>query len=740
MSAGTETPRTTSAAGTGAVAASPRAGRAVEVAWAASGALVVMLLALVPLVRAPRYYFNDDTQIGAYGIWFRIGELLREGGFSFLETDTWAAGNYFVEGQWGLLNPVVLLIGLLASYAPDAVVFSTAVKAAVMGVAAVGAYGLVRDFGGHRHWALLAGIGFPLAGFTFYMDATTWVTGLFTSAGIPWFWWMARRAARGRNPVGMLVAGYLVVTVGYVHGTIALVFVICAVLVDAMIAGQRRGALVVLGASVLLGLVAVAVYLPGVLSADVTVRQGSSILNDGFLVADLNGLLASAISTARPEVSAWWGAFAVVPMLYISWALPLVAFVDVRKIARDARELVGIGLFLLVMVLWVVGPSYAGPLRIPVRMMPYVSLAALVLLAVVLSRALVARVTLARGAVFVALVLIGAYLAFVQVPGWGRPLAVAVAVLLVVGATYFVLLRTTAGRRALPLALVAVLATSANVVVQHRYQPDPPLADFGMPSAVAEYQRQLDGVEENVFVVGAPTQAPGPEVWEETLLANTWYLNPAPVQNVYTPVGFAAYSETLCVSNRGESCAGSLDALFAEVEGTSSPLVDLMGIGNVQLVLSAFPDGVPTPPAGWHVATTGHSTELWTRDVAVPGPGHVTYASDGVEVVEESVSDDVTTLRVTDVPESGGTIVLSRMAWPGYRVAGGELAAPTGDFLLTVELDGDSVGETVEVSFRPPGWTLELGGLVVALLGAVGLCAFQGFRSRRSTTPAGTEV
>ena len=114
MSAGTETPRTTSAAGTGAVAASPRAGRAVEVAWAASGALVVMLLALVPLVRAPRYYFNDDTQIGAYGIWFRIGELLREGGFSFLETDTWAAGNYFVEGQWGLLNPVVLLIGFLA--------------------------------------------------------------------------------------------------------------------------------------------------------------------------------------------------------------------------------------------------------------------------------------------------------------------------------------------------------------------------------------------------------------------------------------------------------------------------------------------------------------------------------------------------------------------------------------------------------------------------------------------------
>ena len=88
-----------------------RVGRRADLIWASAVGLTVALAALVPLVFASRYYFNDDTQIGAFGIWFRLGELLRDGGIPFIEPSTWMAGNYFVEGQWGLFNPLILGIG-----------------------------------------------------------------------------------------------------------------------------------------------------------------------------------------------------------------------------------------------------------------------------------------------------------------------------------------------------------------------------------------------------------------------------------------------------------------------------------------------------------------------------------------------------------------------------------------------------------------------------------------------------
>lgn len=707
--------------------------------WSAATAAVVVVAALVPLATAPRYYFNDDTQIGAFGIWFRIGELLRGGPIPFIEPSTWAAGNYWVEGQWGLLNPVVLAIGWFARLSSDAVVFSTVVKVAFLALCAVGVRGLARSYGATDVFAFLAGSAVPLAGFTFYVDATTWVTGLFVFTFIAWFWWGLRAIAFGKTRtltvLGAVTAGYLVVTVGYVHGTIALVAILGVTLLDVAVARRRHAALLVGAIGLVLGLVAVAVYMPAVLTSAVTARSGTGIANDGFLVADLSGLASSAISTALPQVSAWWGATATVPMLYISWALPAVAFVNIIAAKAVGRRLLGLGVFLLFMVLWICGPSYVGPLRTPVRMTPYVALAAVVGLAVLLSRA-AARPTVTRGVIFCALVAISAYFALAQVPSWRTPVVASAAICLIGGATIALRLWGP-GRRAWRWTAVVVFGSLAvcTSAVQHRAVPLPPLADYQLPSSIVAYQNLLSSAEGDVFVAGPTSGAPVPSIWYESSLGNQWYLTLHPVQNVYSPIGYEAYLQRFCMNNRGEACADSLATMIGVEPTTGIARADLMGVSTIQVVRSAYPEGIPEIPTGWHIAEEGEQVQTWTRDVPVPTAGGVTWASEGLRVTMQDVSEDRTVVRIDQVGPDGGKLVLSRLAWPGYSVEGGSVGEPTDGYLLTVEVPADAGGSSLAIEFRPTGWNAAMASLAFAALVLVALLL--GIRWRR---PGGAEL
>ena len=46
----------------------------IEAGYAFGAAIVTLMAALIPLVTNPRFYFYDDTQSGAFGIWTRSAE------------------------------------------------------------------------------------------------------------------------------------------------------------------------------------------------------------------------------------------------------------------------------------------------------------------------------------------------------------------------------------------------------------------------------------------------------------------------------------------------------------------------------------------------------------------------------------------------------------------------------------------------------------------------------------------
>lgn len=290
----------------------------------------------------------------------------------------------------------------------------------------------------------------------------------------------------------------------------------------------------------------------------------------------------------------------------------------------------------------------------------------------------------------------------------------------------------------LPLVLL-VFVTLGTAIGQHHYFRAAPLPDFGLPDDVKAFTLPLQKAKGVAFISGNPA-ALGSQVWDETLVANSWYLNNTRVQNLYTPIMFARYAEDLCLDAHGWTCTAPASKLFTRDEATGQVLADLLSIDSVQLIREPADEGIAKlqsvpVPEGWHVAETTDNTLLWVRDAAHLDTGGVVWQSNGVRLSTVSADSRKVVLRVEAVPDEGGQAVLSRLDWPGYEVRGAGLADPLRGYLMQLNVDGSSVGKEITVEFRPPAWPLVVGSIVSALILLTLWVTYDVWRRSRSRRP-----
>ncbi|MDQ0690374.1 hypothetical protein [Arthrobacter sp. W4I7] len=708
-----------------------------DLMWLAVTVFAAFAGSLIPLLSNSRFYYYDDTQAGAFGIWFEIGTKLRAGEWPLFSDSAWGAGNYAAEGQWGIWNPLVLLIGWLASNASNIVVFSTILKIICLCTLAAGTFLLARSYKATPEWAAITGVALTLTGFTVYMDAASWVTGLMVFCLLPFTWYGLRRMAFEKaSPLIALVPAYLLITIGYVHGTLMLIVVFVGLILEALLRGVRKAAAQLFLGGFVCALIAMAVYLPGVLTAPVTARSGG-IVNNGFLTPDLTGLFTAWVPGSLPQLSGWWGLFANVPLLYIAWFLPVLAVVDYRKVREAGRELTALWVVGLVSLALTLAPSDLGPLRFPVRLMPYVSLALLLALAVTVSRFRIPVLNGGRIIATAAIVVSGLYLAWSQYPTirsatlFGLLAGVGIAGLLYV--LYF--RRNRPRLKAHVLVAAGVLLVSIVIAAgQHMAFNAAPLPDYRMPDTPDSYSRQLPEAQGGTFIVGDPTGL-GPEVWNETLASNAWYLNSAEVQNLYSPIMFAKYAEDLCIASHGWSCGAAAGKLFERDPTTGKVLADLLSIDTVQILRD--PDPLDNkalngrPPSGWHQASKSANSVVWVRDQPQLNTGQLVWTSEGMLLSLVSENNQEVVFRVERMGDAPGQAVLSRLAWPGYEAQGAVVAAPLREYLLKVDIPAGSVGKTVTLRFEPPAWPVVVGCIILAIGISVWWSAGEQLRRRR---------
>jgi hypothetical protein len=705
-----------------------RRARLHEAAWMVAAGLTVLAALAVLLVGDSRYLFYGDTQAAYYGWWYHLGEQVRTGHWPLLDPPAWRAGNLAAEGQWGLFSPLVIGIGLLATVSVSVLGFATAVKLGLACAGALGVFRLVRSYDVPAPAAYAAAVAVPMGGMTQYLDLPSWAAGLMIWALLPWVWWALRRTMRSRtNPLPAILLGYLLVTVGYVYGTIMLVFVLVACLLDAQLARDRAARLRLLVAGALLGLVAMAVYLPGVLTVAVTARSSAVGGFGGKFSTDPLAMFTSVLPTAAVLGTTEH----LLPYAYLGWFLPLLLWVDWKALRRGSRPLAGL-LFMAVITLLVVnGPARLGPLRWPLRLQPFLVQTVVVLAVVALTRY---GVRPSRGRLGLSLVWVGVagLVAVVRAPTvWTGHLLSVVLVAAAVLA-FRVLVRVGAG--AALGGVVAAGVTLAALALQHLTFPMPPSPDRNMPSRLADYQSQLAGARGDVMVVGDPEPhlEADPRWSRDFLVASAWYLNPHRVQNTYTTISFRRYYDRYCMTYQGSTCPDALRELFAREPATRMPRVDLLGVSTLLLVRSDFPERtVLSPPLGWRVARSTPRAVTWVRDRPVPAAGRPVWESAGTSVLPVASSDRETRFRVDRVPAGGGRVVLSTLAWPGWSTDVGALAEPVDGYLLTVHVPADAAGQTVTVRFAPPGWPVEVACWWLAVVGGALWCLGSALLGRR---------
>lgn len=696
------------------------------------------VVSLFPVLFNRQFYFFADTPDGAYGQWYELGQQVAGGTWPLMNPAAWMAGNYVAEGQWGLWNPIILGVGLFVAAASNAVVASTVIKVFFLVIGSMGVYCLTRAHGARRSWSLVAGVAAPFAGFTFFMDATSWVTNMITWAFFAWAVaalrvWITRG---GTWILPAYLAVYMLITVGYVQGTVMLVFYFVALLIMAAVRRDATAAIRTVVAGVPAALIALTVYLPGVLTASVTARS-AAIGNDGFLVVTLTGLGTSTVPSGQTDLTGWWGRYTDVPLLYIFWLLPLLAVVPWHRVRDAWVEWGALLVFGAMATALAVGPSALGPLRFPARTMPWVALVVICIACLLLSRS-EGKWVLSPGRLVAVAALWAApfWLAFSQVPlGWRRHLVFAA----VTGAALIAIILLRRARPAARRRTAAIVAATGAVVVALQsvmfadalvsrapYEDEASAYTEGMPTGYGEG-----------MVVGSPLGM-SDTVFDEVEFANMWYLTDrVNVLNLYTPVEFQAMAQDLCLSYDGRTCPEAVDKLFDTDAETGAPVADLMSLDSVQILedeqRSVADLASIAPPAGWSQTFVGRHSVVWTRDEATSEVGSVTWSSEGtsVEVIEDSPLE--TTFRVTAVPSEGGSVALSRLAWPGYTVDGGELGDPLRGYLTRIEISPDEAGSIVSISYAPPAWPLIVSSIVASAVFVAAVTVFGVVGRRRST-------
>lgn len=679
----------------------------------------VLVTLLLPLLSDPRHYFYGDTPAAYYGWWYHLGNQLRSGNWPLLDPQAWRAGGLAAEGQWGVYSPLVMAIGLLTTVSGNVLLLATCIKVGLALVGSLGVFALVRSYGAPYAAACVAAVAAPLGGMTQYLDLPSWSAALMIWALLPWVWWAIRRTMlQAANPLPALLLAYLLVTVGYVYGTIMLFFVLIASLLDCWALRDRRAAFRVVGIGLFCGLIAIAVYLPGVLTFGVTIRDR---LVSGSGVKFSTGVL-QMFTSVLPTAAFQGISQHLIPYAYAVWFLPVLAWVDFGKVRQTWRPLTGLTFMTVTTLLIVNASAPMGPLRWPLRMQTFLVQMLVVLCVVLLSRYAVRRPSVGRLVVALVWVVLAGVVVVIEAPSirTGHVLSVA---MVCTGLLLLWLFLRLVPRRPVLVAALATLFTVLVAALQHAYYPTPPSPKRNMPALLADYQTQLATAQGDVLVVGdsALLLETTPAAATDFLIGSAWYLNPHPVQNTYTTISFSGYYDRYCIYYEGSTCPELLDTLFTIEPVTGLERVDLLAVSTLLIVRAEFSEGqLFAPPQGWHVSDSTRWSVTWVRDKPGPTAGGPVWSSASTVVAVEYVDSRTVRMRVDKVPPTGGRVVLSRLAWPGYEVDSGRLGESADGYLLNVELPASADGEVVTVHFSPPGWGIEIASWWLAVLGGLG--------------------
>jgi hypothetical protein len=711
--------------------------------------VVVGVAAGLPMIRNHIWYFWDDTAVAGVPVWRRMAEVVLSGIFPLLELDMWRGGNFAAEAAIGMWNPVVLGLAVVTYPIDNMALAISIVKVCFMGILAGGSYLLAREYAVRPWLAAAMGTVMPLAGYTFFMDATAWVNALMVTSFVPWVWWSARRAIRRQGSiVWVIIAAYLCCSLGP-YALLATGVVLLGVLIEAWYTGRRDRIWPIALAGVAVGLLNVMIYLPLLGTQGVGYRAGSSTFNNEFLAPGVTDLLGMSTPAFQPYVVAFGVDHFRLPVMFLAWfVLPLVPWMRWNIVRERWRSLLTVFVCTAVFLLMVLGPSNVWLFRWPLRLVVYLWFPVILLWVLVANEGLARTRFKARAVSSAAIVLVGAYLAFSDQPS--HALRIAAGCVLVGVLVALVVWRGVTTKSGVAVLLAGTFAITGFHI--YLYPANTQTEAYNLPTS-QHYIQQHFAKYQGITIQLASADllrresADYPEYGYKDILFGGMY-SAADVESLtgYGGLGFTKMDTTMCMRFEGtNTCPEPWRELWKHPEGYSVPLADLLRAQTIVVHNKLVDTRFETPPAGWQRDRPAEESGLvtvWKRIAPVPLPdGRVSNASGGLVVDTDGMTGRVDE-RITyhrDDASGPATLTFARLAWPGYTatVNGQQVdvhSGPSG--LLVVDLPAGVAAGDVELSWEPPpGATVLIGSFVAGLLLSIGLGVWPVIvRRRRSRT------
>jgi hypothetical protein len=713
-------------------------------------AVIVAFAAQLPVLKTHLFYYYDDTSSVIIPGWRLIGEQLLHGRLPMLDVGTWLGGNFAGEAQFGLFNPLTMGNAVLVALLPDLAVAAILIKTEFMVLLAAGIYLLAREYGANQRAAAVVAVALPFSGYTLFWDAQAWVTNLIAFSLTVHTWWTLRRYARGRlHPVVPLIVAALTTTSGSPYSVLGVAVVVTAVLLERLVNRQPRAAVGVAVIGLAAGLMAAIVFLPLLGLGPVGTRQSGGIYNTGQLVPGLGHLLNLSAPTYVPRLYTFGPA--TTPIAYLAWFIvPLLPWFSWSAL-KGVRAWAGIPVVGVAYLMLTLAPSNLWMFRWPARLIEYLFLAVILVVALLLSAGLRTDHPARRGLGTAGLIMLSSYLVWADRPGDTRRVTEAA---LVVGVLVLavVLAARHRGRLVTP---VLIAGTLAMLVLQLNWFPrNRDITPWQFPHNVAQLRADFaDRSDGNTFIVAnsfekvrSADKQPD-KAWREVLFGNVSHVAGMDSLNGYTGMGNRQFGEALCMEYEGSVCDKAYQRVFAVDPGTGVPLADLLRLRTVTLLNTQIPGTLkPTPellrdqpyafdlklaPPGWETAARGAYATVIRRTAALPHPGgRVSWTSPGLTVTADRAEPEAEEIRYT----GGGRIIVAALSWPGWHasVDGHYLPVDRGPAgLIQVDLPSRATEGTLKLWFVPAGLRTGVELLAVGVLIGAAYCTYHTVRVRR---------
>jgi len=674
------------------------------VAWPAIVALLTLVGVLIPHWITPGYYYDDDVRHYFMVAIHLIGTELQQGNWPLLTLRSAYSGDLIGEGQFGLFNPLTLLLYVVVSRISDlgsGALFYAGFHLVAM---ALGVYALARRFAIQAPWAALGGIAYATGGMNSYWYAPSWWNALTANSWLIWalVGWLSVFQQRRAFLLAALGTAALLMS-GWAHGSVALA--LCVGILALHYSGQSKTSAPILDAlavgfgALLVSLLAIVPLAFHVLETD---RAHSSVFHNGILSATLENLISIGWPSHEMAWPHFFGSRAAQPHYYAAWFILPVLLLNARHVGTAWRERSS-GFKVLVLLSGVfavlsLGPEQIGPLRWPFRFVPYFQLFALL---ATLKLASMHPPRLGSPIPLALLGLFGFFICWQQAPG-DLVYHLSFSLLGFVAAwTAFV---QKDGRVGSAILLGTTLLIAAAIHLE--WPRNDNVGHWPAPSA-----GKIDAtvpLEAGRVLILQPQARDDAQSWKSLPSGNVALWENRPFINGYSPVRHSVLARTFCFNTWSWSCDQAVDRLLALDSTTGVDRASLLRIEEVRTAAGTLGRTMEklAPDRGFvRVGATSDHT-IWRRPI-VSLPGTLSWHSPKLQIrTAGPASAAEERYHVKNTDGQSARMIWARIDYPGYRATLDGTPLPLDAYdgmLVAVTIPPHAEGELV-LTHRLPGW------------------------------------